>query len=266
MFRESRRRVGALELNVAQGGSGPPVLFLPGIANRWQGVRPLMQPLLPTHTVYGLDYRGHGGSDRAPGRYRALDYYADVAAFVAGTFDGPVYLFGHSLGATLALALAQAVPARVAGVIYADAPLDLDYYIQIWSLPGVVGLYSGKQKLAGQPLTALLPQVYAGRVTLEEAKALAALDPAVLDDHAAGRIPEFFAGFPAADLENLHCSLLLIHCNRNLGGLMSEEEVASASATSPLVRSLHLPDVGHDLGLRQGQSAPIVAALQAFVG
>jgi alpha-beta hydrolase superfamily lysophospholipase len=80
------------------------------------------------YTVCGFDHRGHG---RSPGRKghvdRWEDYREDVAAFIgqvrrerAGL---PVFLYGHSLGALIALDYVLHHPAGLAGLIVSAAPI-----------------------------------------------------------------------------------------------------------------------------------------------
>jgi pimeloyl-ACP methyl ester carboxylesterase len=75
-----------------------------------------------THRVLSLDFRGHGGSDRAPGTYQLPNYAADAAAFIEW-IGQPTALAGHSLGGAVATYLAGARPELVAGALLEDPPL-----------------------------------------------------------------------------------------------------------------------------------------------
>jgi pimeloyl-ACP methyl ester carboxylesterase len=68
------------------------------------------------------DLRGHGQSDAPPDGYGVAAYAADLAELVEpGT---PVV--GHSLGALLAVALAEGWPERVGWLVLVDPPLDAE--------------------------------------------------------------------------------------------------------------------------------------------
>src|SRR5262245_34535724 len=73
--------------------------------------------------VYALDLRGHGRSGRAPGAYRAVDYAADVVAFLRRRVGQPAVVVGHSLGAIVAIAVAADAPEAVRAVVLEDPPL-----------------------------------------------------------------------------------------------------------------------------------------------
>ena len=75
---------GAVSLNYAAEGreDGRPLVFLHGVTGRWQAWLPVMTAFAAEWRVYALDFRGHGRSGRAPSAYRAVDYAADVVAFL----------------------------------------------------------------------------------------------------------------------------------------------------------------------------------------
>jgi pimeloyl-ACP methyl ester carboxylesterase len=66
--------------------------------------------------MVALDLPGHGESDPAPGA--SVEEYATVVAdFVTALDCGPVIAIGHSLGGSIALALAARRPALVRGLV-----------------------------------------------------------------------------------------------------------------------------------------------------
>src|SRR5947209_9478255 len=94
-------------LNCARGPAhGPPMLFLHGVLRCWQDFLPLIAPLTTRWHVHALDFRGHGRSSPRSGRYRVVDYVEDAAAFLRHGCDEPAVVYGHSLGAMVALAVA----------------------------------------------------------------------------------------------------------------------------------------------------------------
>src|SRR5436190_11761322 len=103
MFQESSVSVGDLRLNRMIGpASGPVVVLLHGVLRRWQTFHPLLPHLASRWQLHGLDFPGHGASDRLSGEYRVCDYVATAEQFVRGNFTQPVVLYGHSLGAMVA--------------------------------------------------------------------------------------------------------------------------------------------------------------------
>jgi pimeloyl-ACP methyl ester carboxylesterase len=92
-------------------GSGPGVVFTPGVFNDHTRCADLASALATDHTVIVYDRRGRGESgDTAP--YAIEREVEDLAALVA-LCDGPAIVFGYSSGALLAqLAASLDVPMR----------------------------------------------------------------------------------------------------------------------------------------------------------
>ena len=101
---------------------GPPLLFLHGLSASSATYDEVRTSVDATHRVFGLDFHGHGDSDRAPGTYQVPNYGADVAAFIEWVGQ-PVALAGHSLGGAVATYLSGARPELVAGALLEDPPL-----------------------------------------------------------------------------------------------------------------------------------------------
>ena len=78
--------------------------------------------------VYGSDLRGHGRSQGARGHIDAWqDYINDLRAFVDFVQglegDQPIFVFGHSMGALIALDFAIQYPNKINGLIINGIPL-----------------------------------------------------------------------------------------------------------------------------------------------
>jgi len=69
--------------------------------------------LAARYTVYALDRRGHGASDK-PGRYHFADFASDLAAAIETLGLSKIYGIGHSAGATDLLLAAKLLPDRFA--------------------------------------------------------------------------------------------------------------------------------------------------------
>jgi 3-oxoadipate enol-lactonase len=79
--------------------------------------------LLPEYRKFLLDSRGHGSSHQE-GSFRIADYAADVLAVLDELEIRRVHLAGGSLGGSIACAVAQAYPGRVASVFALGAALE----------------------------------------------------------------------------------------------------------------------------------------------
>jgi pimeloyl-ACP methyl ester carboxylesterase len=79
--------------------------------------------LTPHLAAIAPDMRGHGQSDAPPTGYLPADYARDLLALIEHEGQ-PVPVIGHSLGALVALQLAEGDPKRVPWIVLLDPPLD----------------------------------------------------------------------------------------------------------------------------------------------
>lgn len=86
----------------------------------------LLAPLADRFHVVALDARGHGRTEleAAPGRIPAdwLPYRHDLVALVEALGGGPVFLAGHSFGATVSFEAAVETPGLARAVCLIDPP------------------------------------------------------------------------------------------------------------------------------------------------
>lgn len=146
-FCEQQVRAANVTLRIARGpANGPPLLCVHGVGRAWKDYAPLLGALTPLWQVNAVDLPGHGGSERHPGRYRVGDYLVEMIALVR-QFDQPVVVYGHSLGALLAGAVAAECLECVRGVIAEDPPSPgfLDRVGESSYRP----VFEGMQRLAG---------------------------------------------------------------------------------------------------------------------
>ncbi len=116
---------GDIQLHLAIDGDAgaPPLLLLHGILGNGRTWEWMLPRLGDRFRVLRLDFRGHGESDRAPGRYQTADYVADAIAACEAAIGIPALVIGHSLGGVTAAALAQRRPDLVRAILLEDAPL-----------------------------------------------------------------------------------------------------------------------------------------------
>lgn len=86
-------------------GEGPPVVLLHGIGLDAAGVswRHALPALAETHTVYALDFPGHGESDKPSRRYTTAFFRATLDAFLDALGLRGAALVGVSMGGCVAL-------------------------------------------------------------------------------------------------------------------------------------------------------------------
>jgi pimeloyl-ACP methyl ester carboxylesterase len=108
-------------------GAGPGVVFLGGFQSDMDGskARHLHQFAAQNGWPFlRFDYSGHGSSGGVFTDGCISDWLADAAAVIAAVTHGPQILVGSSMGGWIALLLARARPASVAGLIGIAAAAD----------------------------------------------------------------------------------------------------------------------------------------------
>jgi lipase len=97
----------------------PPVLVVHGVTNTGARYRRLAQERLRGFRVVAPDLRGHGRSTWDP-PWSVRQHVADLAELLDGLGPGPAAVVGHSFGGLIGMALAAAVPERVAALALVD--------------------------------------------------------------------------------------------------------------------------------------------------
>lgn len=110
-------------MRVERHGSGPALILIPGLASGAWVWQETIRAFASTHTVYAVTLPGFDGvpalaADPAANPFDAAR--AALAKLLATRRIDKAVLVGHSLGGTLALALASEQPARIKGVVSID--------------------------------------------------------------------------------------------------------------------------------------------------
>ncbi len=149
---EQRIKVGELTLNVAEAGSGPPVVLLHGWPDSWHLWGPQMEALARSgHRVIAPDLRGFGESDRPEDveQYGLAHIVGDVAGVMDALQVERADVVGHDWGAAVAWLFATFVPDRVARLVAVSvghpgtwpeaglAQRQLSWYMLWFQFPGV---------------------------------------------------------------------------------------------------------------------------------
>jgi pimeloyl-ACP methyl ester carboxylesterase len=272
--REHVFRTGLVSIRYAEGPqSGPPLLLLHGFMARWQTFLPVIAALSSRWHVYALDFRGHGGSGRAPGQYRIADYTGDVIAFIEDKFVEPVALLGHSMGGHIAVEVAVRVPAKVRALVVGDIPLHRETGLKLETEAFTRFHAALRELLSSQRppaetvsvLAALRPDL--DTVALRAwAKRLCLLDPGILEYHAEGRLRELLEGMvDDAALRQVPCPVLLLQGDPAHGGLTTDAYIERMLTVIPDACRAKIEGCGHDLGLSTWQVAPLLRAVTSFL-
>jgi pimeloyl-ACP methyl ester carboxylesterase len=118
-------------------GSHPaPLACLHGAASSGASFTPFLNVMAQRRPVLALDTPGYGGSDRPeqrldiPGYAEILGEALDAALEKGG--DRPIDLFGHSIGALIAVELARQRPERVRRLVLMSVPYFVGAEQAVW--------------------------------------------------------------------------------------------------------------------------------------
>ncbi len=275
-------------LNYAQGpDSGPPLVLLHGLTDRWQYFLPIIPALSLRWRLYALDFRGHGGSSRSP-PYRYCDYISDTISFLENVIQEQAVLFGASMGGGVSLMVAGNRPDLVRAIIFGDASINVENirtvmtnYHSYWAgwreLAAFKGPVSDLVKAVSDMPVSVLNQGksrYGEGLNIvsiiNKANYLRHLDPAVLDDWADGaKNPKAYEnmtrGHDQTLLRNIKCPVLFLQANPAKGGIMPDEEVEQALSMIPHAYHVYFQEYGHNLGLYSWNTGPLLQAVNTFL-
>ncbi|MFO0930300.1 MAG: alpha/beta hydrolase [Gemmataceae bacterium] len=257
-----RLSVGAVDLHGVVGpANGPPLLLLHGVLRSWRDFAAVLPALLPRWQVHAVDHRGHGQSDRCPGRYFVADYAADVISLVRDHLPPGVVIFGHSLGALTAVAAAAACPERVRAVVLEDPPsaafladVPASLWHPVWTgmrplaaSRAPVGEIARRLAEVRQPLpdgrTVRLGELRDAAALRFSAACLRDLDPDTFAPLLANR---WLDGFDlAATCPGVRCPALLLRGEPALGGMLARADADAVVAHMADGAVVDVPGVGH---------------------
>ncbi len=264
MFQEQTFDGDGVTLNYATGpANGPALVLLHGVSRRWQDFVPLLPALSLRWQVYALDFRGHGCSDRTPGRYLVADYTRDARSFLGEVVKEPAVVYGHSLGAMVAAGIAAERPEAVRAIVLEDPPFATAR-APLTQSP-FYGLFAGMHELttgddadvdtltrrmadirmgpAGHTSGPRLGDLRDATALRFSAQCLTMLDPDVFPPILDGR---WLEGFDIdAILPRITCPALLLQADEALGGMLSDRTAERAASLMPRCTRIRMPQVGH---------------------
>jgi len=237
-----------------------PIVFLHGIGRDHRTFGALAPRLGARWNPWLLDFRGHGLSPHGPHSGRVVDHARDACAWISGRWTRPAVLYGHSLGAMVAVAVAAAEPDRVAAIVLEDPPFHSmgngiggtfwEYYFR-----GVEELLRTKSQvpLATRLAALPIPTEDGGTVPLSSlrdpaslrfaAECLAAVDPAVFRRLPAGH---WLDGFDLPELvRGIRCPVHVLRGERALGSALGDDDAALLETAPGGCRTHRFPGKGH---------------------
>lgn len=260
-------------------GVGPTLLLLHGVTRCGEDWQPLMPALSAHWTVITLDQRGHGDSPRG-GNYFVADYVADAVRLVRDELVEPLVIFGHSLGAMVAAAVAAELPQRVRGIVLEDPPFHTMgnritgslWQSQFIGMQEVARRGGSIDEITDALADIRLPCDRGGYKRLGEvrsraslkwsAQCLIALDPEVLTPVIEGR---WLDGYDMqAVFSNIQCPTLLLQADPSAGGALIDADAKAACAAIASCQLVRFSGCGHQL--HRDRPAEVLQAFEEFAG
>ncbi len=271
---------GDVQLNYAEGpANGRPLVLLHGLGRRWQVFLPVIPALSLRWHIFAPDLRGHGKSSHVSLGYHGPQYSEDIAQLLRERISMPAVLFGHSLGGMLAMWVGAHHPELVRALILGDNMI----VIRQLRNPMYTALFSGLRDLAraggsteqiargiGQ---IVLPVPSGGSVSIRElpgndeayllswARCVQLADAETYEMTLDGSSLEGWDGETV--LRGITCSTLLLQGTPELGGLMSDSDVALATRLLPHHTHVKFRNLGHALFIQQPE--PVLRAVTNFL-
>ncbi len=163
-FRDGYATVNGVRLHYVAGGSGAPLVLLPGWPRTWWEFHKIMPALARTRRVIAVDLRGMGDSAKPAGGYDKKSMAADISALIAKLGHDRADVLGSDIGSMVAFSLAANHPERVRKLVMIDVlhPSDVLDTLTLLPQPGVFHLWwFAFNQVAGLP-----EQLLAGRARL----------------------------------------------------------------------------------------------------
>lgn len=252
-------------LNYVEGASnGPPLVLLHGVLRQWADFVPIMPQLSLRWKVYGIDFRGHGKSSRTPGHYFVADYLRDAASFLSYQLREPAVVYGHSLGAMVALLMAAEMREHVKAVILEDPPFqtmgarirETPYHRQFTGVRDLArqGMSTGElaAKLADVDITApgsekpqRLGDVRDMAALRWLATCLQQVDPDVFSPILEGR---WLEGYDVdRTIQRVRCPTLVLQADGEAGGMLADDDAGFMERSIAECVRIRFPGVGHSV-------------------
>ena len=250
--------------------SGPPLLLLHGVLRSGRDFAPLWPVLMPFWQLFVADQRGHGASQRCPGRYRVCDYAGDALALVREHLPGRPVLYGHSLGALVAAAVAAAEPERIAAIVLEDPPgpsflndVRGSSWYTIWTqMRDLAGSTAPVRDVALALADVSVPAAGGRAVRLGDirdatslrfsARCLRDVDAGVFDALLEGRwLEDFDVG---AAFAGVRCPALILRGDVALGGMLERDEAERLAGLMADGAVVDVPGAGHLIHWQAGEA------------
>jgi N-formylmaleamate deformylase len=223
------------------GGTGAPLLVLPGItspATTWGFVA---ERLATLHDTYVLDFRGRGLSEVVP-PYDVETLAADAAALIEALGLGPCNVLGHSMGARVAIRLARRRPELLGRLVLADPPVTGPGRR---TYPTPLSWYVDSIRIMTRGGSADDLRPFSPTWALDQLRLRAEWLHTCDESAIVASYEDFHQADIHADLPHLSIPMRLVRAGK--GGVISDDDLTELCNLQPALDPVTLRDAGHML-------------------
>jgi pimeloyl-ACP methyl ester carboxylesterase len=253
------------------GGAGAPIVFLHGLLRNRNCFAPLFPAVSPQHEVFSVDHAGHGESPRLES-YRVVDHLPGLVDFLRRELSGqPAILYGHSMGAMLAAAVAAEHPELIRAAILEDPPfhtmgnrlLGTPLHTYFQAIQPYLGTGLPARELASVRVDGqTLGQLREPSQLRFLARCFAAVSPGVLDPVLAG---SWLDGYDPGEVwRKLRRPVLLLQSDPAAGGMLTDDDAAAFVSSAGDATLVRLSGIGHQAHWQD--AAAVTRHLSGFLG
>ena len=142
-FQNDYVTVNGTRIHYVEGGSGSPLVCLPGWPQTWYSFHPVACKLAEQFRVIILDLRGMGSSDKPEGGYDKKTMATDVLELIKHLGLSRVHLMGHDIGGMVAMSFAFNFPEYTDRLIVLDGAHPSEGMMQMPLIPAA-GTFEAK--------------------------------------------------------------------------------------------------------------------------
>ncbi|MHA4844748.1 alpha/beta hydrolase [Flavitalea antarctica] len=134
-FENKFAAVNGIQLHYVKGGTGEPLILLPGWPQTWWEYHKIMPALAKEFTVIAVDLRGMGASSRPVSGYDKKTMAKDIYELVKKLGYPKVNIAGHDIGSMVGFSFAANYPDAIIKLALMDVPHPDNLFGQLRMLP-----------------------------------------------------------------------------------------------------------------------------------
>jgi pimeloyl-ACP methyl ester carboxylesterase len=134
-FTNQYATVNGVRLHYVEGGTGLPLICLPGWPQTWYSYHPVARELAQSYRVIIVDIRGMGSSEKPASGYDKKTMATDILALVQHLGLSTVHIMGHDIGGMVAMSFAFNNPQFTEKLIVLDGSHPNEGMLQMPLMP-----------------------------------------------------------------------------------------------------------------------------------